>query len=85
MGGRGGGGGGIDPHLNFGPIQNVPHGCPKWANTKVTSRMSKMEGGSRPLLYSVQKKDAFFSDGFPYHYPVYNDFMHRSCEAFHNP
>ena len=39
----------------------LPHGCPKWADTKDTSLMSKMRGGgSGPLLDNVQKKDAFF-------------------------
>ena len=42
-------------------IQKLPQGCPKWADTKVTSLMSKMRGGGlRPLLDKVEKKDAFF-------------------------
>ena len=51
-------------YLDFGPIQKLPHGCPKWADTKFTSWMSKMRGGSRPLLDNVQKKEAFLY-GFP--------------------
>ena len=47
----------LGKYLSFGPIKNLPHGCPKWANTKGTAWMSKMEG---PLLDNVQKKDAFF-------------------------
>jgi hypothetical protein len=46
-----------------GDSEGETHGCPKWADTKVTSRVSKMRGGgSRPLLDNVQKKDAFFMD-----------------------
>ena len=29
-------------YLNFGPLQKLPHWCPKWANTKVTWQLSKM-------------------------------------------
>ena len=57
-----GGGGGVD-HVPkvlrhflglFGPIHKLPHGCPKWADTKVASRMSKNEGGGlRPSLDNV--------------------------------
>ena len=51
----------LGKYLNFGTLQKLPHGSPKWADTKFTSRMSKMRGGgSRALLDSVQKKDAFF-------------------------
>ena len=51
--------------LSFWPVQKLPHGCPKWTDTKVTSGMSKIRGGGRwrPLLDNVQKKDIFY--GFP--------------------
>ena len=56
--------------MKFGTLQKLPHGCPKWADTKVTSsRVSKMGGGSRPLLDNVQKKDAFLWLPLPYILP----------------
>ena len=48
-------------YWNVGPIKKFCHGCPKWANTKVTSQCPKERvGGSRPLLDNVQNKGAFF-------------------------
>ena len=53
----------MSKYWEFWALKKLPHGCPKWADTKVTSRLSKMRGGgSRPLLDNVQKKDAFFMD-----------------------
>ena len=48
-------------YWNFGPIKKLPHGCPKWADTKVTSKdVQNRGGGVRPLLDNVQKKSLWF-------------------------
>ena len=71
MGGRGGGVDNVSKvvklflpilgkYWNFGPIQKLGHSCPKWANTKITSWMSKMEGGSRAHFWTMSKRKVFF-------------------------
>ena len=49
----------LGKYFNFGPVQKVPHGCPKWADTKVTSQCPKRKG--------VGGGRGFFSDVFPKH------------------
>ena len=49
----------LSKYWEFWALKKLPHGCPKWADTKVTSQCPKMRGGCRPLLDNVQKKDAF--------------------------
>ena len=40
-------------------LKKLPHSCPKWADTKVTSQCPKRKGGG--------EAEAFFCDVFPKH------------------
>ena len=52
--------GGGGKYLNFGPLKKLPHGCPKWADTKVTSQVSKMRGGVKATFGQCPKVSSFF-------------------------
>ena len=47
-------------YLNFGHLKKLPHGCPKWADTKVTSQVSKMRGGGRGHFWTMSKRKTLF-------------------------
>ena len=43
-------------YLNFGPLKKLPPGSTKWADKKVTSRVSKMRGEGKATFGQCTKE-----------------------------
>ena len=50
----------LSKYWEFWALKKLPHGCPKWADTKVTSRVSKMGGGGQGHFWTRSKRRTLF-------------------------
>ena len=54
----------LGKYLNFAFLHKLPCGCPKWADKKITSGISKIEGEGASFGQCPKEK-RFFSDVIP--------------------